>query len=205
MPERPGGQTREHDDGNTPIDPDERDGLIPSHIQTRAELNQWEALNISRAQEWAFGRRNLDLLSVEALQELHRRMFDSTWSWAGGFRRSDKSISPCHWTQVPVAMRDLVDDTRAQHGTGDKTPESLDDIAMRFHHRLVRVHPWANGNGRHARLATDLLLRGWNRPVFTWGGGADLAREGRARGNYIEALRAADSGNFDPLRTFVRS
>jgi Fic family protein len=87
----------------------------------------------------------------------------------------------------------------------DGLPATLDEIAARFHHQLVRIHPWPNGNGRHSRLATDLILRHWNRPPFTWGSGVDLANEGEARGRYMEALRAADAGNYGPLLEFVRS
>jgi Fic-DOC domain mobile mystery protein B len=141
--------------GATPLDPDERDGLIPHHVQTRAELNQWEALNIARGEAWAFARRNVDPLSIEWLQELHRHLFGETWEWAGSFRRSDKNISPYRWTQVPVLMRDLVENVRAQYAASDQTPNAIDDIALRFHHELVRIHPWPNGNGRHARVATD--------------------------------------------------
>ena len=99
-------------EGNTPLDEDEIVGLIPAHVQTRAELNAWEATNIGHAIEWAYGRAHVDVLSVETLQELHRRMFGATWTWAGTFRRADKNISPHHWPQVPMLVGDLVMDTR---------------------------------------------------------------------------------------------
>ena len=192
-------------EGNTPLDEAEIEGLIPAHVQTRAELNAWEATNIGHAIEWAYGRAHVDVLSVETLQELHRRMFGATWNWAGTFRKSDKNISPHHWPQVPVMVRDLAMDTRAQYLASDKSPPLLDDIAMRFHHRLVQIHPWPNGNGRHARLATDLLLREWNRPAFTWGDAAGTGFGDAVRRAYIDALRAADAGEFEAQRQFVRS
>ena len=192
-------------EGNTPLDPDEQDGLIPDHIHTKAELNQWEALNISGGEEWALSQHSADPLSVPWLRELHRRLFGETWQWAGAFRRSDKNISPYHWTDVPVLMRDLVENIRTQHAASGRSAEALDEIAIRFHHQLVRIHPWANGNGRHARVATDILLRRWRRPVFSWGAGADLIAAGTARARYISALRAADGGQFEQLRDFVRS
>lgn len=191
--------------GNTPLDDDERDGLLPGHILTRVELNQWEAVNIAQAHDWLARRRDTSILSLDFLRRLHRQMFDSTWKFAGTFRRSDKNISPHHWTAVPRLMQDLVDDTAEQHEQSAKTPEALDDVAMRFHHQMVRIHPWPNGNGRHARLATDLLLRQWQRPPFSWGGGSDLEAHGGARAAYIAALRAADAGDFTLLRAFVRS
>lgn len=192
-------------DGSTPLEDDEQEGLIPSHIRTKSELNQWEALNIARGQEWALGNRGLDPLSVISLKDLHRAMFGETWSWAGMFRRSDKNISPYHWTQVQVLMRELVDNTRASYEASSSTPESLDALAVRFHHQLVRIHPWSNGNGRHARLATDLILERWGRPHFSWGTGADLASAGAARNAYLGALRSADGGAFTQLLEFVRS
>jgi Fic-DOC domain mobile mystery protein B len=191
--------------GVTPLDDDEAEGLIPGNVRTKSELNAWEALNIARAEERAFSRNAADPLSVDALQDLHRRMFDETWSWAGKFRRSDKNVSPYHWSQVPTLLHDLVRDTRAQYDASTRTPETLDEIAVRFHYRLVRIHAWPNGNGRHARLATDLLLRYWGQPPFTWGNNSDLISQGTARTRYLVALRAADEGAFGLLREFVRS
>ena len=192
-------------DGATPIDVDEREGLIPGHISTRAELNQWEALNIAQALHWLRRRRGTTVVSVDFLRELHKRMFGRTWKWAGTFRRSDKNVSPHHWTAVPTLMQDLVDDTVVRLAAASADPAALDDVAMRFHHQLVRIHPWPNGNGRHARLATDELLTQQRQERFSWGGGNDLESPGDARVNYIAALRLADSGDFSRLRAFVRS
>ncbi len=192
-------------EGNTPLDEDEIEGLIPSRIRARPELNAWEATNISDAVAWAYGRAHVDILSVKMLRELHRRMFGATWRWAGTFRKSDKSISPHHWSQVPALMHDLVNDTRAQRETSDGTAGATDEIAMRFHYRLTHIHPWPNGNGRHARLATDLLLREWRRPVFTWGNAGGAGSADSVRRSYLAALEAADGGAFDALRSFTRS
>jgi Fic-DOC domain mobile mystery protein B len=192
-------------DGATPLEEEESRGLIPDHLRTKAELNQWEAVNVASGHAWAFGGRTFNPLSVEALKRLHRRMFGETWTWAGSFRRSDKNISPYHWSQVGILVRDLVENIKAQYEASDRSAGAIDDIAVRFHHQLVRVHPWPNGNGRHARLATDQLLRYWGQPAFTWGSGNDLASEGETRSRYIAALRAADAGSYQPLRKFVRS
>ena len=193
------------DDANTPLTDEEADALIPTHIATRAELNQWEAVNIARAQAWAAARRRLNVLSTDTLRELHRRMFDRTWQWAGTFRRADVNISPYPSATVPARMLDLVENARAQYEASRKANAELDDIAMRFHYELVRIHPWPNGNGRHARLAADLLLERWGRPAFTWGSAADLAAADTVRTAYIAALRRADGGDFTLLREFVRS
>ena len=190
--------------GNTPLDGDELDALLPAHLHTNGELNQWEALNIAQAHDWLARRRSADPLRVEFLADLHGRMFDRTWKWAGTFRRSDKNISPHHWTQVPVLLHELVENTRAQVAASGRTPAELDDVAMRFHHVLVRVHPWPNGNGRHARLATDVLLVHWGRPPFSWGEEANLAAMSAIRAEYIAALQRADGGDYEKLRRMVR-
>lgn len=192
-------------DGNTPLGEEDADGLIPGHLTTRADLNQWEAVNIAQAvTKYSTGRRR-DVLAPQFLHELHRSMFGRTWSWAGSFRRSDNNVSPYHWTTVATRLHDLVENTRAQFETSEKSEAELDEIAVRFHHELVRIHPWPNGNGRHARLATDLLLRQWGRPAFTWGGGASLADGGAIRAAYIAALRKADNGDLTVLRAFART
>lgn len=191
------------DPGATPVDPDEAHALVPGHLQTQAQLNQWEALNIARASRWASRRRGENWLSTSALKELHRRMFGETWRWAGTYRTSDKNISPYRWTQVPELMENLVANTRTRYESSDKSPEELDDIALRFHHELVHIHPWPNGNGRHARLATDLLLRSWGRPPFTWGERAKLS-DTELRARHITALQHAGAGDYSLLRRFVR-
>ena len=192
------------DDGTTPIDEDESEGLLPTHLISHAELNQWEARNITRALRWV-ALRTPRVLDVRFLQNLHRRMFDETWAWAGTFRRSDKSISPFHWTEVPRLLHDLVADTRERHAQCDGSAIVLDTLAARFHHELVRIHPWPNGNGRHARLATDLLLRNWRRPPFTWGALDSAVDRVETRARYLTALRAADAGSLDSLLQFVRT
>ncbi len=189
--------------GATLLDPNEIDGLIPDHLETQAELNQWEAVNIGDAERWASRRRVVDVLSAKALQELHRRMFGETWRWSGTYRTSDKNISPYRWTQVPELMENVVANTRTRYESRDKSPAALDDVAMRFHHELVHIHPWPNGNGRHARLATDLLLRSWGRPLFTWGSSAS-GSDADLRARYVTALRHADGGDYTLLMQFVR-
>lgn len=189
--------------GATPVDPDEAHALLPGHLQTQAQLNQWEALNIARASRWGARRRGENWLSTSALKELHRRMFGETWRWAGTYRTSDKNISPYRWTQVPELMENVVANTRTRYVSSDKSPAALDDIAMRFHHELVHIHAWPNGNGRHARLATDLLLRSWGRPLFTWGSSAS-GSDADLRARYMTALRHADGGDYTLLMRFVR-
>lgn len=191
-------------DGNTPLDENETEGLLPTHLKTRAELNQWEATNIALALRW-ISERSLDVLDLTTLQALHRQMFGQTWEWAGSFRRSEKNISPYSWPEVPRLVRDLLANTALQRAALGDDGDALDKLAARFHHELVRVHPWPNGNGRHGRLATDLLLVRWGRPAFTWGADQGSADADGTRREYIDALRSADNGESEPLYRFVRS
>jgi Fic-DOC domain mobile mystery protein B len=185
--------------GATPLDPDELAGLIPGHIATQGELNEWEQQNIQVGDDWARKQRK-DILSDDFLRQLHRRMFGETWRWAGEFRRSDKNIG-VDWLHIGVELRKLLDDVRFQveHGSYPS-----DEIAVRFHHRLVAIHPFANGNGRHARLMADLLVERLGRPRFTWGS-VNLVDAGETRQRYIAALHAADANDIAPLLAFARS
>lgn len=191
-------------DGKTPLDEDESEGLIPAHITKRAELNEWEAENIRAAMVWA-GARTPDMLDEKALRTLHKKMFERTWRWAGKYRTSNTSIGPYAWQEVPRLVQDLLANTKAQYKATEHSPNEVDAVAARFHHQLVLIHPWPNGNGRHAREATDLLLRRWGRPAFSWGAAAARLGYDEVRGQYLRALRAGDGGNFELLMQFVRS
>ncbi len=184
--------------GNTPLDPDEALGLIPTHITTMDELNEWEQANIIQAERWAFGRKRKDVLSLSFLLELHRKMFCDTWGWAGQTRTSEKTVGIA-WYQIAEALVNLCND--AEYWLGNDV-YSVDEVAARFHHRLTQIHPFPNGNGRHARLITDVLLSEYNRPRFNWGR-SDLRRAGTDRELYIEALRAADTHDFSLLLEFL--
>ncbi len=198
-----GGIAFEYAPGATPLDPDEAEDLIPAHITTQGQLNAWELANIVDGRRWALNPRRRsggELLSEGFVRVLHERMFDKTWRWAGNYRATEKSIGAPP-EQIAVRLHNLLEDVRAQIGFGTYAP---DEIAARFHHRLVAVHPFPNGNGRHARLMTDLLLRQLGRDLFTWGA-ADLAAEGDVRRRYIDALRLADARDYSALLAFVRS
>ncbi len=187
----------DYPEGATPIDENEAAGLIPGHITTQPELNEWENQNILHAEQWGFSRRRRDILSLGFVQELHRRMFDETWQWAGQFRRSDKNIGVA-WEQISVEVRKLLDDVRFWL---EASTYSIQESAVRLHHRLVWIHPFVNGNGRHARLYADLVLYNHGLPRIDWGGGS--GPEGPARKQYIEAMRAADRGDYGPLLSYA--
>lgn len=188
--------------GATPLDPDEAEGLLPSHISTQGDLNAWEQANILEGEQWAARQRKRNLLEESFVRELHRRMFGRTWQWAGAFRASNKNIG-VDWALVSTNLCNLLDDAQYQVAHRSYDP---DEIAVRLHHRLVWIHPFPNGNGRHARLMADLMVMRLGRPRFTWGGGgAPLTDANELRARYIGALQAADKGQFDLLLAFARS
>ena len=189
-------------DGATAISPEELDALIPN-LATKEELNQWERQNILEAYSWALARssgRRQDPLTEAYARALHRRMFDQTWKWAGLYRTTEKNIGIPHY-EIRDSLAGLLGDVRYWLDHQVYGPE---EIAIRFHHRLVFIHPFANGNGRHARLMADVLMQKQGGPVFTWGG-ADMTRAGDCRRDYIDALRAADRHDIQPLLVFARS
>ena len=187
------------DDAATPLDPDEREGLILTYIVLRRELNEAEELNIGEATRWAY-KRKPDILSEEALRALHKRMFGKVWRWAGEFRRTDRNIG-VDPRMIGVELRQLLDDVRYWIAHETYPP---DEIAVRFHHRLVFIHPFPNGNGRHSRLAADLLAMRLGRPPFSWGR-VNMIEPGATRTAYVAALREADGHNIEPLLEFARS
>lgn len=189
-------------DNNTPLSPEEQADLIPN-LATKEELNEWERQNILEAYAWALTLNNLrrhDPLDELYIRELHRRMFDETWKWAGTYRTSEKNIGVPHH-EIRDRLAGLIGDARywLEHKT-----HAADELAIRFHHRLVLIHCFANGNGRHARLMADVLAQRQDRPVFTWGG-ANLVSSGDFRRRYIDALQAADAQDIQPLLKFARS
>jgi Fic-DOC domain mobile mystery protein B len=185
--------------GATPLDGDELASLIPGHITTQGELNEWEQLNIVQGEQWARKQRK-EILTEAFLRQLHKQMFGDTWKWAGEFRKSDKNIG-VDWLKISVDLRKLLDDVsyQVEHGSF-----SADEIAIRFHHRLVAIHPFPNGNGRHARMVADLLVERLGKPRFSWGSNS-LVDANDARRNYIAALQAADARDIAPLLAFARS
>ncbi len=184
----------------TPLQPDEREGLQQSWITTRADLNIAEQDNIDAGAAWAFRQRRRDIATLDFAMALHKRMFGDVWNWAGLYRQTERNIG-IDPTQVAQEMAQLFDDIRywVRHKIYPQ-----DEIAVRLHHRLVLIHPFPNGNGRHARMMADLLIRRLGGQPFTWGGGS-LADIGALRKSYIAALREADGHNIEPLLAFARS
>jgi len=187
--------------GSTPLDLNEIEELIPIHISTQAELNRWEQANILEVEEWLNKHKfnNKDILEFDFIKEMHFKMFNKTWKWAGKFRKTNKNIGS-DWPLIAIHLKQLLDDVHYQ--LSHKT-YIVDEIAARFHHRLVSIHLFPNGNGRHSRLMTDLLLRAENVERFSWGQNS-LNEIVLSRRNYIEALRKADQHHYQLLLDFVR-
>lgn len=189
-------------DDATPLEPEEREGLLQTWITHRSDLNEAEQENIVKGAAWARSprQRNADILNEGFARSLHRRMFGDVWQWAGTFRQTERNIGiEAH--RIPNDLGMMFDDVRywVDHETFPP-----DEIAVRLHHRLVAIHPFPNGNGRHARLMADLLIERLGGQPFTWGGGS-LHDIGELRRQYIDALRAADNHDIEPLIAFARS
>ena len=196
---------QKYPDGNTAIRLGEAEQLIP-RISTIGELNEYEALNILRAREWAFHSRTMkstDPLEESYVRELHHRMFDNVWKWAGNYRQTERNIG-CDPNEIVQRIPQLLANTR--YWLENKT-FSTDEALLRFHHQLTRIHPFANGNGRHARMIADVVAAKHGRAEFTWGAGKDLVAQGDARTRYIAALRTLDVNENDvkSLLEFARS
>lgn len=187
--------------GQTPLPEDYRADLIPSHIETLQELNQLEGLNISKAvKKYLFGKKDWKIERPEVLNQIHKAMFDDVWKWAGKYRDRDLNIGRPK-AMIAQEVKVLCDDLN--YWIEKKTYSPI-EIAVRFHHRLVHIHPYINGNGRHARLVADILVRQFGEKELTWGGG-DLVGDGTVRKKYIEALKMADMGEYETLIKFSHS
>lgn len=187
-------------EGATPLDPDELEGLKFNHITTRGELDELEQANIQSGLLWLERRRNKDILDVQFLRELHRQLFGQVWEWAGTFRIREKNIG-IDPIRISADLQTLLGDAR--YWAENKTYEPL-EAAARFHHRLVQIHPFPNGNGRHARISADLYLSEYfDHEEIDWNAGQSLIYDNARRNEYIAALRLADGYSLENLLKFV--
>jgi len=191
-----------YEEGQTPLDEEEKDGLLIFSVTTRGELDEFEQLNIQKAVEWTLKRkfRKEKILSEEFVKELHKRMFNEVWKWAGTFRYTNKNMGvDCF--QIGTELRKLLDDTKFWIEHQIFKP---DEIAVRFKHKIVSIHCFANGNGRHSRLMADIIINQlFGMPVFHWGSSV-LVKADETRKSYLTAIRAADQGNYELLIGFAR-
>jgi Fic-DOC domain mobile mystery protein B len=192
-----------YEEGQTPLDEEEKDGLLISTITTREELDEFEQLNIQKAIEWTLRRKfkKEKILTEDFIKALHKKMLGDVWRWAGTFRSSNKNIGVDRF-RIRTEFRKLLDDTKywIEHQIYEP-----DEIAIRFKHRIVSIHCFANGNGRHSRLMADILIdQVFSLPVYSWGS-SNLVKADEIRAAYLAAIRQADFGNVQPLMTFSRS
>lgn len=186
--------------GATPLSPDEVHNLIPSHITTQKQLDEWEQYNIVQGSNWALSRERKDLLTISFAKKLHRKMFDKTWLWAGTFRKRQTNIGISS-IYIPQELKLLFDDTKFQL---EHNSFSIREIGVRLHHRLVFIHPFPNGNGRFSRLMAELLMYYNGEVSFTWGN-CNLTNNSEVRARYLSALKEADNGDYSNLVHFADS
>lgn len=189
--------------GQTPINEEEKEGLKINSITTQGELNEFEQLNIEKAVEWTI-HNNLTtekILTEKFIKNLHKKMYGDVWKWAGDFRKSDKNIG-INWTLIGVELKYLLDDTDYWIKNNTYSPE---EISIRFKHRIVSIHCFPNGNGRHSRLMADIIIESvFSKKVFTWNK-SNMIKANNTRKEYINALKEADNGNINPLIKFAIS
>ena len=193
----------EYEDGQTPLSDEEKNGLRIETITTHGELDEHEQRNIEKAIEWTIHNKfsTDQILSEKFIKELHKKMFSEIWTWAGSFRQSEKNIG-VPWVTVPIELRQLLDDTK--YWIENKTFPP-DDIAIRFKHRLVNIHCFPNGNGRHSRIMADIIIDSiFNKEIFSWHN-SNMVKAGEVRTKYIAAIREGDKGNIEPLIEFARN
>ena len=190
-------------DGQTPLDEEEKEGLKIKSISTQGELDEFEQLNIEKAIEWTI-RTNFKperILSEKFIKELHKKMYDDIWKWAGNFRKSDKNIG-VKWTQISFKLRNLLDDTKYWIAHKTFSPE---ETSIRFKHRIVAIHCFPNGNGRHSRIMADIIMESiFEKKLFSWSQ-SNMIKANDTRKEYINALRKADKGDINPLIEFAKN
>lgn len=190
-------------EGQTPLDEDEKNELLIPTIASRQELDEFEQKNIEEAMLWVFNKSFTAevVLNERFICSIHKRMYEHVWSWAGKFRKTDKNLGIDKW-QIPLELKSLCGDTMfwIKNQTYNR-----DEIALRFNHRLVSIHCFSNGNGRHSRLMADILInKVLQEPIFTWGS-SQLVKEDETRIIYLQALKSADRGDIQQLLKFARS
>lgn len=189
--------------GQSPLEEEEKEELKIKTISTRGELDEFEQANIEKAIEWSLKSNPSQekILTVAFIKDVHKRMFSEVWGWAGTFRKTNKNIG-VNKHQIEVELTKLMDDCKFWI---ENKSFSEDEIAIRFKHRLVKIHPFPNGNGRHSRLCADILIaKGLRKDIFTWGS-KNITDKGETRTEYLNAIYEADKENINPLLKFART
>jgi Fic-DOC domain mobile mystery protein B len=197
------GLNSDYIDGQTPLNEEEQNGLLIPSITTREELDEFEQLNIEKAIQWTFGKKwkAEQLFSEKFVKDLHKRMYGEVWKWAGAFRESEKNLGIKSYL-IPAELKVLLDDAIFWVQNDTYSP---DELAIRFKHRLVSIHCFSNGNGRHSRLMADLIMEKlFNATFFSWGS-SKLVKATETRKAYIKVVKMADKQDLQPLIVFAKS
>jgi len=190
-------------EGQTPLIEDEKEGLKIKTITTQRELDEFEQLNIEKAVEWTIhAKLNANkILAEKFVKDLHKRMYGDVWKWAGEFRRIEKNIG-IPWIQIGVDLKNLLDDTKYWIENNTYSPE---ETAVRFKHRIVSIHCFPNGNGRHSRMMADIIMESiFKKEIFSWHQ-SNMVKADETRKEYINSLKEADNGNINPLIKFAKN
>jgi Fic-DOC domain mobile mystery protein B len=193
----------EYADGQTPLDEDEKEGLLIPTISTRGELDEFEQQNIEQAIQWVMLQsfKSERIFTEDFILLVHKKMYDNVWAWAGIFRRTNKKLGTDKW-QIRTALKCLIDDVKYWK---ENNVYAADELAIRFKHRIVSIHCFPNGNGRHSRLMADIIIEKiFKQPVFSWGA-ANYSHSDGLRAKYLSAIKAADKGDYTLLLSFARS
>ena len=193
----------DYKDGQTALDEEEKEGLKIKSITTQGELDEFEQLNIEKAVEWTIHTKlkSENILTEKFIKDLHKRMYGDVWKWAGEFRRTEKNIG-IPWTQIGIELKNLLDDTKYWIENETYSPE---EVAIRFKHRIVSIHCFPNGNGRHSRMMADIIIESiFGKEIFSWHQ-SNMVKANETRKVYINALKKADDGNVEPLIEFAKN
>ncbi|WP_186754201.1 mobile mystery protein B [Echinicola salinicaeni] len=193
----------EYKNGQTPLDEEEKEGLKIKSITTQGELDEFEQLNIEKAVEWTIHTKLKpeNILTEKFIKNLHKRMYGEVWKWAGKFRQTEKNIG-VPWIQIGIELKNLLDDTKYWIENKTYSPE---EIAIRFKHRIVSIHCFPNGNGRHSRMMADIIIESiFDKEIFSWHQ-SNMVKANEIRKEYIDALKKADNGKIEPLIKFAKN
>jgi len=190
-------------EGQSLLEEDEKEGILIKTVTTQEELDELEQLNIERAIAWTIGKKfkPATIFTEQFIKKVHKQMFGDVWKWAGSFRKSEKNIG-IEWIKIGVELKYLLDDTTYW---AEKKTYPSDEIAIRFKHRLVKIHCFPDGNGRHSRLMADIIIESvFNKEVFPWHR-SNMVKPDETRKLYLAAIRVGDNGNIQPLIEFARN
>ncbi|HLW06047.1 MAG TPA: mobile mystery protein B [Marinilabiliaceae bacterium] len=190
-------------EGQTPLDEEEKEGLMIETISTVADLDEFEQLNIEEALQWVFSKKfkTKQVFTEKFICNLHKRMYGNIWQWAGQFRKTNKNIGVDRH-QISTQLKMLCDD--ALFWIENNTYPPL-EIAIRFKHRIVSIHCFPNGNGRHSRLMADIIIEKlFGEEPFSWGT-SNLSKANDTRATYLKAVKLADQHNYKLLLDFAKS